>query len=322
LKNELSINFCPTYSIVQATDATEALEIAQIANELIIDIALVVCDYDISNKDENDDNKKDKLTGDKLLEKIYKLSTNSKTVLVTEKENTSAITYAIEHAKLHHFIDKPIETIDVKLTIVNAINCYENEKTIAEHSYMLQDIKSRTKELKESNQRLYLLAATDPLTNINNRRSFYEFAVKEYATAIRYNDLLSVGILNIDNFEEINDTYGRAKADEVLQVIAESTNQILRISDTLGRIGGDEFAFLLPHTALDGAKIAGTKICNQINNTVIKDNEDKDIKVSVSIGMSELCHNSDDQIKKLMQRAEDALFEAKKNGKNRVEIKV
>jgi diguanylate cyclase (GGDEF)-like protein len=319
LKEELSMNFCPTYSIIQANDEAEALEIVQIANELIIDIAVVVSEYDLVSSNEDKDGKEN-IFGDEMLAQIHKLSPITKTILIVDKENTTAIKNAIEHANLYQYIDKPIETIDIKLTIINAINYYENEKTISEHNYMLQDIKNRTKELKESNQRLYLLAATDPLTGINNRRSFYEFAVKEYATAIRYNDLLSVGIINIDNFEEINDKYGRTKADEVLQSIAKSTNQILRISDTLGRINGDEFAFLLPHTAIDGAKVAGMKICQNIRDSVINDDNDKPIKATVSIGISELHHGSDEQIKKLMQRAQDALFEAKKNGKDRVEI--
>lgn len=164
-------------------------------------------------------------------------------------------------------------------------------------------------------------ATLDALTNLNNRRQFETRLKQEISIAKRQNNPLCAMMIDIDFFKKVNDTYGHAAGDEVLREVATIIKKILRESDIPSRYGGEEFAILLPFTHLENAKNVGERLRKAVENTVIPihqdDNEQKiDIKVTISMGISEFDNAETGEI--LFERADKALYEAKKNGRNQV----
>ena len=171
------------------------------------------------------------------------------------------------------------------------------------------------RELKTTQVELEKLATTDFLTSISNNRRFSEISENEMRRARRFNHPLSVIVLDIDRFKEINDTYGHAAGDLVLLRIAEIGKAGLRGVDTIGRLGGDEFGILLPHTDLSGAEIVAETMRVAIEEAVI-DSSAGPIKIMASLGIAEM-KASDRDIKSILERADALLYEAKRGGRNR-----
>lgn len=166
-------------------------------------------------------------------------------------------------------------------------------------------------------KRLQLQANTDSLTLLANRRYFLEQVEKEISRSIRYNSPLSLIIADIDHFKNVNDNYGHDIGDEVLISISNVFRRSLRKEDIIGRIGGEEFALLLPHTNLQSALILAERIKDGIAQSSVTSHNNKKIKVTISMGATELTH-FDNDYQCLYRRADEALYKAKKNGRNKV----
>ena len=163
-------------------------------------------------------------------------------------------------------------------------------------------------------------ATLDALTNLNNRRQFETRLSQETAIAKRQNNPLCAMMVDIDFFKSVNDTYGHAAGDEVLRQVASIIKEHLRESDIPSRYGGEEFAVLLPYTHLEEAKIVGERLRKSVEDTPItiyqETDEQKDIKVTISMGLAEFDYSETGEV--LFERADKALYEAKKNGRNQV----
>ncbi|MGA1845772.1 diguanylate cyclase [Deferribacter abyssi] len=169
--------------------------------------------------------------------------------------------------------------------------------------------------LDTKNKMLSILATTDDLTKIYNRRFFWEVARKEETRVKRYGSVYSIIMLDIDDFKKINDTYGHGVGDYVLKKLAETIKYSLRNSDTLARFGGEEFIVLLPETDKDKAFLVSEKIRNKVEKIVF---DDIDEKITVSLGVASRDEvNSLDEVIKL---ADNRLYKAKETGKNKVVI--
>ena len=164
-------------------------------------------------------------------------------------------------------------------------------------------------------------ATLDALTNLNNRRQFETRLGQEIAITKRQNNPLCAMMIDIDFFKKVNDTYGHAAGDEVLRTVASIIKQALRESDIPARYGGEEFAVLLPYTNLSEAKLVGERLRKTVESTPITINQDsddkKDINVTISMGLAEYDGNETGEI--LFERADKALYNAKKNGRNQVQ---
>lgn len=158
---------------------------------------------------------------------------------------------------------------------------------------------------------------TDPLTGIYNRSVMATALSREAGLSRRHKTTLSLIVLDIDGFKPINDTYGHEFGDELIQQLAGVLGEELRTTDLLSRYGGDEFTVLLSNTDEKGARILATNIRKRIDNTrfVIQGQE---ISVTVSIGIAS--SRSGIQSEDLFNRADDALYMAKKCGRNRVHL--
>jgi diguanylate cyclase (GGDEF)-like protein len=166
------------------------------------------------------------------------------------------------------------------------------------------------------NAQLNGLASTDALTGCANRRAFLGELAEEMARVTRYEAPLSVIALDIDHFKTINDTHGHGGGDEALRHFCAVTAQLLRTQDVLGRIGGEEFAILLPDTAQAGAFALAERVRSQIELLPVQYG-DAAIPMTVSCGVAERRHATDTR-DDLLRRADDALYAAKRAGRNKV----
>jgi len=204
--------------------------------------------------------------------------------------------------------------ITKKLSVYkNQLELEVEERTnelVTKNSQLVCEIKEKQKietELKH-------LATIDPLTSIYNRRKFNEVLSYELRRDERYPGGLSLILCDLDNFKNINDSYGHNKGDEVLKSFTEMIKNMIRSSDTFARWGGEEFVLLLPETGFETAIQLAEKIKQKTANTLFSNT----CKMTVSFGITQFLEGDTETT--LFKRADDALYKAKTNGRNRLEI--
>jgi diguanylate cyclase (GGDEF)-like protein len=180
----------------------------------------------------------------------------------------------------------------------------------------ITDRKLAEEELKVAKQRAEELAHKDELTGLNNRRAFFEHSQHAFRQAKRYNHPLSVIMIDIDHFKMINDNYGHSFGDKVLEMFSEPLQGSVRDFDIVARMGGEEFAIVLPETGLEEAENLAERLRTAIQNMTIR-NEKHEIRITASFGVV-TCKDDDKNIESLLTKADDALYVAKKKGRNRV----
>ena len=175
----------------------------------------------------------------------------------------------------------------------------------------------RTLELDTAKQKAERQARTDVLTGLNNRRAFFENAEMIDAQSRRYKHVYVVAMIDIDHFKLVNDTWGHEAGDIALQTVGRVISGMLRESDVIGRIGGEEFAVILPETtAGEGAALA-ERLRVAIEETMFPTSH-SEIKITISVGIASL----DDQsysLEKVVANSDAAMYLAKKSGRNRIE---
>ncbi len=172
-------------------------------------------------------------------------------------------------------------------------------------------------ELNAARTDLEKVAATDFLTGIANNRRFYETGENEIQRANRFQHTLTLVMFDLDFFKLINDTHGHAAGDKVLIETVAVCRRNLRSIDLFGRLGGEEFAVLLPHTDLEGAKTVAEILRAAIESIELEFAPDEFIKITASFGITEL-KNTDTDIQTLLDRADTFLYQAKNEGRNRI----
>ncbi len=225
---------------------------------------------------------------------------------------------------LLHILQKAIESIDDKTnqSIMNAWVSVTYEKGIdysliwsilAISGVIFLLMYYRFRKEKIVNTELQILSTTDPLTQLYNRRYLNEMIRKEEARAKRYGSTFSLILLDIDHFKTINDTHGHDRGDRVLVAIAANLTSASRASDIVGRWGGEEFMILCPNTTFEGAYQLAEKIRLLIANGTFAGA----IRVTASLGV--IAYHKDRNIDWHIIGVDKALYNAKKNGRNRVE---
>ena len=174
-----------------------------------------------------------------------------------------------------------------------------------------------TTERKALQEQLQTLAATDELTSLINRRHFFEIAKTELARAARYSNPTSILMIDIDYFKHVNDTLGHAAGDLLLQKFAQHCLSLIRSQDCLSRLGGEEFALLLPETTLEQAWRLGERIRTSLEHTQFSVSPDTTTNITCSIGAAQKLE-TDDTFEALLSRADAALYVAKNSGRNLV----
>jgi len=175
-------------------------------------------------------------------------------------------------------------------------------------------------ELSARNDELRRLATTDQMTGVRNRRHFLSLFAHEFARARRHREPLSLMLLDLDFFKQINDGYGHAAGDEALRSFAEAAAACLREMDVLGRLGGEEFAILLPGTMTEQAQAVGERVRKAVARIAIEA-EGGTVRFTTSIGLT-LVDDEDDTIDAVLARADAALYTAKAAGRNRLVVRL
>ncbi len=168
--------------------------------------------------------------------------------------------------------------------------------------------------MQEQNIEISYKAYIDNLTGIYNRNKFEEVYNYEYLKFTRDNIKFSIAILDIDHFKKFNDTFGHLIGDEILKIMAKTVNENTRKIDTFARWGGEEFVLLMPTTNIDGAK----NLCENLRAKIEKIVHPIASKITCSFGITQI--NESDSLDGLFKRCDEALYNAKANGRNRVEV--
>ncbi|SDT95807.1 diguanylate cyclase [Halopseudomonas salegens] len=169
---------------------------------------------------------------------------------------------------------------------------------------------------KRLQEQLQHQATTDALTGLNNRHQYQQLFARELSRSMRLRQPMSLGIIDLDHFKQVNDTWGHSAGDEVLRRVAQLCRDNFRDIDILGRLGGEEFVVLLPDTTQEQAIIVAQRFIETLANTPI-DIGTRDIQVTATIGV--VTRQPDEtSLEGLIKRADDALYKGKEAGRNQV----
>ncbi|MCK5294619.1 MAG: GGDEF domain-containing protein [Arcobacteraceae bacterium] len=307
LESKISRIIDSNYVVNTYTTAEEALlnSFENIANGY--EILMTICSYDLPN-----------ITGEEFIVDFFKNSPYTKNVIFKPDLNIDIISNILNNASLYRIIDKNLDKCNFELMILETIKVYDQERRLRDYQNVLEDaVDKRTKELKDTNIKLHILATTDSLTGVKNRRSFFDSSNSMIPYIRREKHFMGVLMIDIDKFKLINDNYGHAMGDEALKLVSSELHKIVRKSDIFGRIGGEEFAVTLPHTSLDGTLLVAEKMRKAIEKLSFNNNDGVNIPLRVSIGVSMLI-DSDISLEDILQRADIALYKAKQSGRNQV----
>lgn len=284
----LSKYLADAYRLLHASDGAEAWDML----ERVSEIELVITDINMP-----------RLTGHQLLIKIRKseeprFKTLPVIVMTTANDTTDRNLAFLNGA--NDFIAKPIDEMEL-LARINV------------HHKLAQTIR----ELETSRRALAEQVTTDPLTHLKNRRAFFENGNQHLSVARRYGTDLSLIVADLDHFKRINDGYGHQVGDEALLAVADVLKSLTRTEDTVARIGGEEFAILLPDTNRLGAAVLAERIRAAVEREPFIA-EGKRIPLTLSIGIASQTVENSDSVDQLLSIADQRMYLAKKLGRNRI----
>lgn len=204
-----------------------------------------------------------------------------------------------------------------------------NEKLVeaqrSQNEFLESQVELRTKELSQAldkvktlNEELHDLSTLDQVTGVRNRRYFDELLEKEFRRAARNHSMMSLIFIDLDHFKRINDEYGHLAGDAVLKHVAAALYRVVkRPPDLVCRYGGEELAVILPETHAEGAQMLAERMRAEIEALIVE-HGGEEIRVTGSLGVCTMVPQQDDTIARLINRADDALYEAKRLGRNKV----
>ena len=179
----------------------------------------------------------------------------------------------------------------------------------------LQELENQAEDLRDDLERQHARVLVDPLTGLLNRTGYTETAAKQVARWKRHGGALSLAVIDIDHFKQINDVYGHTAGDRVLSTVANKLGELIRQSDLLSRYGGEEFVLLLPETGQEKARVLLDTLREHIELCPFR-HKDTPVKVTLSCGVAEF--KSGDVLETVFERADRAMYAAKASGRNRV----
>jgi len=190
----------------------------------------------------------------------------------------------------------------------------ELEQQLQQMMARIQDMERESEQLKTRLEIERANALTDPLTGAPNRLAYDQRITQEFARWQRHRQPLSLLLMDIDHFKQINDTFGHKAGDRALKAIVQALRQHVRASDFMARIGGEEFVLLLPETALDGAFLAAEKLRRGIERCEFA-YKGQPVPITISGGIAQFVEG--DTPDEVYVRADEALYRAKQQGRNR-----
>ncbi len=314
ITTSLADQFRRDYQVVTAASAEEALTLLQSH-----DISVIVADQRMPGK-----------TGSELLAEVCLIDADVVRIILTGYADIDAVIQAVNQGQIFFYLTKPWRGQELEAVIGKAM---EHNRLLRDNRRLVEDlrrinnelearVKERTLQLEErardleaANRTISDLAYLDALTGVANRRSLDETLVREAERVTRLGLPLTVVLLDVDHFKSVNDTFGHAVGDKVLQVMAATVASQARPYDLVARYGGEEFLVMMPGATLKNGGVAAERFRAAI---AALDIEGISRKLTASFGVASLTPG--DQSATLFERADQALYRAKKYGRNRVEL--
>ena len=229
---------------------------------------------------------------------------------------TASISLVLVPATVLLFVRGPVELRLMALGgVIFLIAAYRATNLLA---FFLRRAFKLSEDLSLAHAREQELARTDELTGMNNRRAFLELADHTLQQAERYDRPLSLILFDLDGFKAVNDSHGHATGDQVLRTVADVVRNTIRTSDVAGRLGGEEFAILLPETEAQAALVIAERLRSGFAQTPARVARGP-LRFTASFGVAERDGNNG-PMDELLARADAALYQAKRRGRDRVEI--
>ena len=287
------------FRVTQAANGMEALQILKDVSH-----PLVISDIKMPG-----------MTGIELLKKIKHSIPDTEVIIITSYASLDTAISALRYGA-YDYLFKPFE--DIKLISAAAARAIDKVRLTRQNRALLKKLKQRNNQLKKANKTLKWLARRDGLTGLYNHRYFQEILHAELTRAARYKQYFSVAFLDLDYFKQYNDTNGHQKGDQLLRTLAKVLAGCLRETDFLARYGGEEFTIILPSTSRGKALAVAEKIRGRVEGYPFRGRETQpNGSVTISIGVSTFPGDGMDTAS-LMESADQALYEAKESGRNRV----
>ncbi len=219
------------------------------------------------------------------------------------------------------YLFKPIEPVILRSKVKVFIELYMQRKQLEEQKIMLEEKIVQLKQMGNENRELERLSMFDGLTELPNRRSFNFEMEKLWKASERNKTPFSMMMIDIDWFKNYNDKFGHLQGDDALRTVARVLNNaLMRPLDFVARFGGEEFVILLPDVNQKGARLKAEELIRAIESAVIEhEGSDKTSMVTISIGLSSIEYNSGFSMNAFINKADEALYLAKTNGRNRYE---
>jgi diguanylate cyclase len=219
----------------------------------------------------------------------------------------------VEHAQSLESLADVVREMVAESRTVHAL-VHETRGRLRDEHQRAVDLETQVRSLEQELRRLSDEVATDTLTQVANRRGLMQRFEVEQARMEREGCLLSVGLLDIDNFKKLNDSLGHSAGDQALVALANKVRESLRPVDVVARFGGEEFVVLLPDTEVEEAQKALTRLQRELTASLFM-HESKEVFVTFSAGVTG--YRSGEALEEALERADEALYEAKRTGKNR-----
>jgi diguanylate cyclase (GGDEF)-like protein len=287
--------------------------------------------------------------GIELLDHARKAQPSAIRILMTAAKHFDDLCKAVNVAKIHHFVAKPLRLVEIRSAIEIALNQrnlqMENQTLVSKlrlkndllqsalldikaHEAKLEaEVKSRTEDLRIANRELEDLACRDSLTGLFNRRFFDSMLTAEFSRAKRQNQALGLLFLDVDHFKNYNDKLGHPAGDSALRAVGgilsgRPQNQCElsppRKSDFAARYGGEEFVLILPGTNKDGAMVRADRIRRSVEQYSFFRGDVQPLgKVTISVGVSSFPEDASSE-QDLVHSADQSALQAKQQGRNRI----
>lgn len=322
LEQQLSLRFGQECDIACAQSGADALELIDELERDGEQVAVLIADQIMPG-----------MKGVELLEVVHERSPETLKILLTGQAGLEAVVSAINRAELDFYSTKPWDEATLRLAVEGLLRSYrlnqENKRLVADlhaknrallemNSELESHISARTQELAEANARLAQLAVTDGLTGLYNHRHLHERLALEIERSARNGLPLSLLMIDVDHFKAYNDRHGHPAGDELLRQLARIMMDGRRANDFVARYGGEEFAIVLVDTSKLTAAQVAERLCERVSEYHFAFREDQpDGRVSVSLGVSSFPDDATGP-EELVRMADDALYRAKRLGRNRV----
>jgi diguanylate cyclase (GGDEF)-like protein len=242
-------------------------------------------------------------------------------VMITSEAGLDIAMQAIRHGaydyvvKIGDYLDTIPLIVEKNLEVWRTKR--DNLRLEAELKQTLEELRVKNQQLEEAVTKLEMLASTDPLTNLANRRTIELALERTFAEATRYGTDLSCLMIDLDGFKQLNDSLGHQAGDRLLQLTAKVLEANCRRSDVAGRYGGDEFVVLLPRTGPDTAQQVAGRIQQEFRSAV-RASVPQDHPCGMSMGLACVSFSQPTCADQLVALADAALYRAKQSGKSRL----